>query len=36
MSRDHPGFNRNAAPFFNIVMKGLENEVDGGHFWDAV
>jgi ketosteroid isomerase-like protein len=28
--------NKNAEPFFDIVMKGLEGEVDGQHFWDAV
>ena len=34
--RTHPGFNKNADPFFNIVMEGLQGEVDGAHFWDAV
>ena len=34
--RIHPGFNKNADPFFNIVMEGLQGEVDGNHFWDAV
>lgn len=28
--------NKNAEPFFNIVMEGLKNAVDGEHFWDAV
>lgn len=32
----HPGFNKNAEPFFAIVMEGLKGEVDGAHFWDAV
>lgn len=36
MNRNHPAFNANAAPFFSIVMEGLQGEVDGGHFWDAV
>jgi len=35
-NRNHPAFNKNAGPFFDIIMKGLENEVDGDHFWDAV
>lgn len=28
--------NPNAEPFFSIIMEGLEGEVDGAHFWDAV
>ena len=36
LNRNHPAFNKNAEPFFNIIMKGLQNEVDGDHFWDAV
>lgn len=36
MDRDHPGFNKNAEPFFSIVMEGLQGKVDGEHFWDAV
>jgi len=36
MNRNHPGFNKNAEPFFNIIMEGLKDEVDGEHFWDAV
>lgn len=36
LNRDHPGFNKNAEPFFSIVMQGLKGEVDGEHFWDAV
>jgi ketosteroid isomerase-like protein len=35
-NRKHPAFNKNAAPFFSIVMEGLNGEVDGEHFWDAV
>ncbi len=35
-NRNHPGFNKNAAPFFSIIMEGLKGEVDGEHFWDAV
>jgi uncharacterized protein len=27
---------KNAEPFFNIIMEGLKGEVDGEHFWDAV
>jgi ketosteroid isomerase-like protein len=36
VSRTHPRFNKNAEPFFNIIMDGLKGEVDGEHFWDAV
>jgi len=36
LSRKHPAFNKNAEPFFRIVMEGLNGEVDGEHFWDAV
>lgn len=36
IDRNHPAFNKNAEPFFAIIMKGLGNEVDGEHFWDAV
>ena len=36
VSRTHPGFNKNAEPFFSIVMDGLKGEVDGDHFWDAL
>lgn len=36
ISRNHPGFNKNAEPFFSIIMEGLKGEVDGAHFWDAV
>lgn len=36
VNRNHPGFNKNAGPFFSIIMKGLKGEVDGEHFWDAV
>lgn len=35
MERQSIGF-KNAAPFFNIIMEGLNGEVDGTHFWDAV
>jgi ketosteroid isomerase-like protein len=28
--------NKNAEPFFNIIMEGLKGEVEGEHFWDAV
>ena len=34
--RKHPAFNKNAEPFFGIIIKGLKGEVDGEHFWDAV
>jgi hypothetical protein len=34
MDRAHPAFkNKNADPFYNIVMKGLTGEVDGEHFF---
>jgi ketosteroid isomerase-like protein len=36
MNRNHPAFKKQAEPFYNIIMKGLINEVDGDHFWDAV
>ncbi|HXB59634.1 MAG TPA: nuclear transport factor 2 family protein [Candidatus Acidoferrales bacterium] len=36
LDRNHPAFNKNAEPFFKIIMKGLKGEVDGEHFWDAV
>ena len=36
MNRNHPAFKKEAAPFYNIIMKGLTGEVDGAHFWDAV
>ena len=36
MDRNHAGFKKEAEPFFNIVMEGLRDEVDGQHFWDAV
>lgn len=36
MDRNHPAFKKEAAPFFDIVMQGLRDEVDGEHFWDAV
>lgn len=35
-NRKHPAFNKNAEPFFSIVMEGLKGEVDGEHFWEAV
>jgi ketosteroid isomerase-like protein len=36
MSVEHPAFNKNVEPFYNIVRKGLGSEVDGEHFWDTV
>jgi len=33
---NHPAFNKNAEPFYKIIMEGLKGEVDGDHFWDAV
>jgi len=36
VNRNHPAFNKNAEPFYSIIMKGLKGEVDGEHFWDAV
>jgi ketosteroid isomerase-like protein len=36
VDRSHPAFNKNAEPFFRIIMQGLKGEVDGEHFWDAV
>ena len=36
VDRNHPAFNKNAEPFYRIIMEGLKGEVDGEHFWDAV
>jgi hypothetical protein len=36
VNRNHPAFNKNAKPFYDIIMKGLKGEVEGEHFWDAV
>lgn len=36
VDRNHPGFNKNAEPFFRIVREGLNGYVDGEHFWDVV
>ena len=36
INRNHPAFNKNSEPFYNIIMEGLKGEVDGEHFWDAV
>ena len=36
INRNHPAFNKNAQPFYDIIMEGLKGEVDGEHFWDAV
>ncbi len=36
LNSNHPAFNKNAEPFFKIIMEGLKEEVDGEHFWDAV
>ena len=36
VSRNHPAFNKNAEPFFGIIMEGLKGAVEGEHFWDAV
>lgn len=36
ISRKHPAFKKEAEPFYNIIMEGLEGEVEGVHFWDAV
>ncbi|MDR2915133.1 MAG: hypothetical protein LBV74_09925 [Tannerella sp.] len=36
VDRNHPGFSKNAEPFFRIVMEGLKGYVDGEHFWDVV
>lgn len=36
VNRTHPAFNKNAEPFYRIIMEGLKGEVDGEHFWDAV
>lgn len=36
MNRSHPAFNRNAEPFYTVIMDGLKGEVNGEHFWDAV
>jgi ketosteroid isomerase-like protein len=36
VSKDHPAFNENAKPFYEIIMDGLNGEVDGDHFFDAI
>jgi ketosteroid isomerase-like protein len=36
VNRNHPAFNKNAEPFYCVIMEGLKGEVDGEHFWDAV
>ena len=36
INRNHPAFKKEAQPFYDIIMKGLKEEVDGEHFWDAV
>jgi ketosteroid isomerase-like protein len=36
VNRSHPAFNKNAEPFYSIIMEGLKGEVEGAHFWDAV
>ncbi|WP_143307416.1 nuclear transport factor 2 family protein [Chitinophaga vietnamensis] len=36
IDRNHPAFKTGAAPFYEIIMEGLQGEVDGNHFWDAV
>jgi ketosteroid isomerase-like protein len=36
LNRNHPAFNKNAEPFFRIIIEGLKGEVDAEHFWDAV
>jgi uncharacterized protein len=36
INRNHPAFKKGAEPFYSIIMKGLDGEVDGAHFWDAI
>jgi len=36
LNRTHPAFKKEADPFYDIIMQGLQGEVDGEHFWDAV
>ena len=36
INRNHPAFKKEAEPFYSIIMKGLQGEVDGEHFWDAI
>jgi uncharacterized protein len=36
VNRNHPAFNKNAEPFFAIIMEGLKGEVSGEHFWEIV
>lgn len=36
VNRNHPAFNKNAEPFYSIIMEGLTGKVDGNHFWEAV
>jgi uncharacterized protein len=34
--RNHRAFNKNAEPFYSVIMEGLKGEVDGEHFWDVI
>lgn len=36
VDKNHPGFKKEAEPFFRIIIEGLRGDVDGEHFWDAV
>jgi uncharacterized protein len=36
VNKNHPAFKVSAEPFYNIIMEGLADEVEGEHFWDAV
>lgn len=36
INRNHPAFKKEAEPFYNIIMEGLNGKVDGEHFWDTV
>ncbi|ULQ60330.1 hypothetical protein K7I13_03205 [Brucepastera parasyntrophica] len=36
MDSKHFGYKKGTEPFFNIVMEGLKDTVDGESFWDAV
>lgn len=36
VDRNHPAFNENSKPFYDIILEGLRTEVDGEHFWDTV
>jgi hypothetical protein len=35
LNRNHPAFNKNAGPFYRIIMEGLKGEVDEADFGNS-